>query len=260
VILRCAIRLLFACACLSLSSVGLAQSPAAPVPRPSFEAASVRMVADHDQEMLARGIQPMTWSRYPTNRFYAHSMPLNILIGLAYEVDGKNITGEPGWLDSQHYDIDAKVEGDRQLTYDEMKPLLQDLLAQRFHFVVHLSTKMIPGYALIVAKGGAKLQASPEGVQRHAQVLPNGFQVWHMDAKGLASVASIPAGAPVADETGLTGEYDVKLSYAPANDPNSNLPSLFTALQEQLGLKLESQKVPVEFLVIDHVDRTPTEN
>ena len=202
----------------------------------------------------------MTWSSFPTNRFYAHGMPLSQLIGLAYGVDGKNITGEPNWFDSQHYDVDAKVEGDQQLTYKEMQPLLQHLLAERLHLIVHQSTKMTSGYALLVDKGGAKLQTSTEGVQQHAQVLPNGFQVWHMDAKGIASVVSIPAGGPVADKTGLTGTYDAKLSFAEANDPNSNLPSFFTALQEQLGLKLESDKVPVDTLVIDHVDKVPTEN
>jgi uncharacterized protein (TIGR03435 family) len=64
----------------------------------------------------------------------------------------------------------------------------------------------------------------------------------------------------VVDRTGLTGTYDFTLSYAPANDPNSSLPDFFTALQEQLGLKLQPQKIPVDFLVIDHTDRVPTEN
>jgi uncharacterized protein (TIGR03435 family) len=81
-----------------------------------------------------------------------------------------------------------------------------------------------------------------------------------MDMAHFVPILSHPVGYPVVDKTGITGNYDIKLSYAPANDPNSNLPDLFTALQEQLGLKLESQKVPVEILVIDHVDRIPTEN
>lgn len=184
-------------------------------------------------------------------------MPLSNLIMMAY---GIKITGTPDWLDSQEYDIDAKVEGDRQLTLKEMQPLLQSLLARRFHFTAHHLTKMTSGYALIVAKGGPKLQASTEEVLPRTQVRPNGFQVWHMDAKGIAAAASIPAGGPVVDKTGLTGTYDVKLSYAPANDPNSDLPSFFTVLQQQLGLTLKSQNVPVDILVIDHVERIPTEN
>jgi uncharacterized protein (TIGR03435 family) len=81
-----------------------------------------------------------------------------------------------------------------------------------------------------------------------------------MDTGHFVQILSRPAGGPIIDKTGVHGKYDINLSYAPANDPTSSLPSLFTALQEQLGLKLESQKVPVEYLVIDHVDRTPTEN
>ena len=107
----------------------------------------------------------MTWSTYPTNRFYAHSMRLNLLIGIAFGADSKDITGEPNWLDLQQYDVDAKVEGDQQLTYKEMQPLLQNLLAQRFHLVVHHSTKMTSGYTLLVGKGGVKLQTGTDGVQ-----------------------------------------------------------------------------------------------
>jgi uncharacterized protein (TIGR03435 family) len=81
-----------------------------------------------------------------------------------------------------------------------------------------------------------------------------------MDAEHIAGILAHRAGQPVVDKTGLTGTYDFTLSYAPANEPNSSLADFFTALQEQLGLKLESQKVPVNFLVIDHVDKIPTEN
>jgi uncharacterized protein (TIGR03435 family) len=254
---------LFAVASLAFSQSAAppAIAPQPPAAQPQvFEVAAVRMVKDHDAEYLAQGIQPMTWSSFPTNRFSAHNMPLSNLLMIAYGVSDKNITGGPGWLDSQEYDVDAKVEGDRQLTLKEMQPLLQTLLAQRLHLTAHHVTKMYSGYALVIAKGGPKLQTSAEGVRPRAQVHPNGFQVWHMDAKGIATVSSAPAGGPIVDKTGLTGTYDVTLSYAPANDPNSNLPSFFTALQEQLGLKLESQEVPVDFLIIDHVERTPTEN
>jgi uncharacterized protein (TIGR03435 family) len=82
----------------------------------------------------------------------------------------------------------------------------------------------------------------------------------HQDAEHIASVLAHRAGQPVVDKTGLTGIYDFTLSYATANDPNSNLPDLFTAVQEQFGLKLVPQKVPVDMIVIDHVDKIPTEN
>jgi uncharacterized protein (TIGR03435 family) len=79
----------------------------------------------------------------------------------------------------------------------------------------------------------------------------------HMDAEHIAGVLAHRAGQPVVDKTGLTGTYDFTLSYAPANDANSSLPDFFTALQEQLGLKLQPEKLPVDFLVIDRVDKVP---
>jgi uncharacterized protein (TIGR03435 family) len=78
--------------------------------------------------------------------------------------------------------------------------------------------------------------------------------------KTLASILERPAGHPVVDKTGIAGNFEIKLRYAPPNDSKSDLPDFFTALQEQLGLKLEPQKVPVEMLVIDHADKIPTEN
>ncbi len=81
-----------------------------------------------------------------------------------------------------------------------------------------------------------------------------------MDTQRMTGLLAHRAGQPVIDKTGLTGTYDFKLSYRPVSDSSSDLPDFFTALQEQLGLKLESRKVPVEFLVIDHIDKIPTEN
>jgi uncharacterized protein (TIGR03435 family) len=93
-----------------------------------------------------------------------------------------------------------------------------------------------------------------------AQILPNHLDGWGIAIDGFAGILAGAAGAPGIDKTGLTGSYDITLKYAPQSDPNSSLPSIFTAIQEQLGLKLEPAKVPVDYLIIDHVDRVPTEN
>ena len=212
------------------------------------------------EDELRRGLGNVPWSTFPTSRFIGHRVTLEILISLAYGVEPKYIQGEPDWLDSQQYSIEAKVEGDQELTYEQMQPLLQHLLEQRFHLTTHRVTKPSSGFALIVAKSGPKLTPAKEGVTPHAQMLSNGMQAYNVDTGHFAQILSHPAGGPVVDKTGIAGNYDIKLSYAPANDSNSSLPSLFTALQEQLGLKLESQKVPVDYLIIDHVERTPTEN
>jgi uncharacterized protein (TIGR03435 family) len=248
------------------------QSAPAPQPAPapqtpqSFEVASVRL--NPSTECCT------TWTTtYPANRFTASRISLDILTSLAYEgISNKNISGGPSWFDSQLYDISAKVEGDGGLTREQMQPLLQNLLRDRFHLIAHREQKLVPGYALVVAKGGLKLHpdalqqskkvdsADTKAEQPHGQVLPNELRAWKMNLAGLAFLLEIPAGGHVIDKTGITGDYDIKLSYATARFPDSNLPDLFTALQEQLGLKLVPQKVPVEILVIDHVDRIPTEN
>jgi uncharacterized protein (TIGR03435 family) len=225
------------------------------------------MVQDNDEELLAQGIQPQSWSTYPTNHVYYHRVPLNMLVSLAYGIDLKYVLGQPNWMDSQQYDIDAKVESDRQVTSEQVKPLLQNLLAQRFNLKVHHDSRIISGYALVAAKDGTKLQSAgafvrPVGTPNaiHVRLSPTGLDGWDMSMNTLSRVLQQSVGQPVMDNTGLTGSYDIKLSFAPPNDASSPLPSIFTALQEQLGLKLEPAKVPVDNLVIDHVDRVPTEN
>jgi uncharacterized protein (TIGR03435 family) len=236
------------------------QATQPPSPQPEFEVASIRTVAPLSEEDLRRGLGNVPWSTFPTSRFTGHRITLRILIDLAYGVDDKYIEGDPDWLSSQQYSIDAKVEGDKELTYKQMQPLLQHLLEERFRLVTHRVTKPTSGYAFIVTKGGPKLIPAKESVPFHIQTVPSGLQVQSIDMEHFVQVLSLPAGYPVADKTGIQGSYDFTLDYVPANDPNSSLPSIFTALTEQLGLKLEWRQIPVDFLIIDHVERTPMEN
>jgi uncharacterized protein (TIGR03435 family) len=236
-----------------------AQSAAssATAPQSEFEAVSIHMVDPHAAEDASRS----SISSFPTNLFTMRGVPLTFLVQFAYNIESADyIAAMPGWMESQEYDVSAKVEGDQQLTPEQMRPMLQRLLNQRFHLAFHRETKMTSGFELIIAKGGPKVQPSKDTGKPFAQILSNRLDVGHMDAQHIAGVLAHRAGQPVVDKTGLIGNYDFTLSYAPANGPNSNLPDFFTALQEQLGLKLESQKVPVDFLVIDHVDKIPTEN
>jgi len=238
---------------------GLAQSggTSAATQRSEFEAISVHKVDPHAADNSARS----SMSSFPTNLFAVRSVPLPFLMQLAYNLDSQdNISAMPGWMETQEYDVTAKVEGDEQLSYEQMRPMLQRLLEERFHLVVHRGTRMESGFALVVAKGGPKLEASKGDGKPFAQILSNRLDVRQMDAEHIAGVLAHRAGQSVVDRTGLKGTYDFTLSYAPANDVGSSLPDFFTALQEQLGLKLESRKVPVDFLIIDHVDREPTEN
>lgn len=247
---------------LTMMPLAFAQAPGAPgPPQPEFEAVSIHLVEAHSLEDLTHGRGLFSMSTFPTNLFTLNNAPLTFLIQMGYDVDSQDhIAGMPSWMDSQQYSISAKVEGNRQLTLEEMRPMLLRLLAQRFHFTAHHETRVVSGFAMVVAKGGLRIQPDKDDGKPFAQILPNRVDIAHMDAKHIAGVLAHRAGQTVVDQTGLTGTYDFKLSFAPLEDANSSLPNFFTAVQEQLGLKLESQKVPVDFLVIDHVEKIPTEN
>jgi uncharacterized protein (TIGR03435 family) len=254
------IKLLMLIAAAVPASTIYAQPAGSSLPQPEFEAASIRMVEGQSLEDLKKGIGIPSVSRFPTNLFTAKLMPLRVIIQLAYGVDGTRIDGKPDWLDNQLYNITAKADGDELLTHEQMEPLLQNLLEQRFHLKIHRDSRSVLGYFLVVAKGGAKLHPSEEGVNPLFYVLSNGLEGHGTNMAVLSGMLERPAGRPVIDHTGITGKYEINIQYATTNDQKSDLPDLFAAVQQQLGLKLVPQKVPVDYLVIDHVDRVPTEN
>lgn len=218
-----------------------------------FEVASVRPVPEKEQGLTS--ISPLG-----EPRFTAHNATLAFLIGYAFDVDsGRQLLGEPKWLESEEYDISAKAENDKKLTYEELKPRLQQLLEERFHLAYHRETRVHKGYALAVAKGGPKLHPDTSGSQS-AYILPDRIAARKVPLALLASLLARPMGAPVVDKTGIPGRFDFDLQFDPNNTTASRFPSLATALQEDLGLKLEREDVPEQVIVIDHVDRVPTEN
>jgi uncharacterized protein (TIGR03435 family) len=253
----------FLCFCLAFTCVpSYSQTAATPNPAAEFEVASIRAVQPHTLEELQRGIGVGSISSFPANLFTANYMPLSVIISIAYRVDGSRIIEKPDWLDSQLWQISAKVNGDTVLNGEQMRPLLQELLRQRFHLATHRESRMVPGYALVLGKGGPKLKASAHDDKPFFYILKDGVEGKATSMPTLAGVLETPSGRPVIDKTGIPGRYNIKLRYAPPNTPTAHTdqPDLFTAIQEQLGLKLEPQKVPVDYLVIDHVDRTPTDN
>lgn len=233
---------------LTLRTVGVAQS------RPSFEVASVRPSDGSELDG--------SWSPPGTGKFTAHNLSLQWLIVLAYGIDANQIANKPTWLGATHFDVAAKPAGNIALSREELRPLLQSLLQERFHLVTHTETRQMPGYALMVAKDGPKLEPTKGSKFPGYRVSVTDKQLnglnWSMPY--LATMLQHAAGRPVADKTGLSGSYDIKLDFSSNTSADDGLPSIFTAIQKTLGLKLEPQNIPVEFLVIDHVDRTPTEN
>ena len=223
----------------------------------SFEVATVRVSEPSSLESAGQ------WSPPGIGKFWAKKLPLEFLIGMAYGVDPKQqIEGKPGWLGTELYDITAKLVSGVALSREELKPVLQTLLQERFHLAAHRETRMMPGYELVVAKGGPKLSATKgdhvPGFRLN--VSPGHLAGLNWSMALLVGFLGPAAGRPVVDRTGIGGSYDVSVEYARDVAQESSQPSLFTALQETLGLKLESRKVPVQMVVIDHVERVPTEN
>jgi uncharacterized protein (TIGR03435 family) len=188
------------------------------------------------------------------------------LIEDAYDLRRDQISGGPSWIDSDHYDVIAKAEGVGTLTHDRVMQMLQALLADRFQLKVHRETRETPVYELVVGKGGSKLKQTSADAKGRNFVNANSAGM-HMEAANrtmeqLARQLSVTAGRPVIDKTGLVGYYAYMLDWASAIQPpppDSDTPSIFTAVQEQLGLKLESAKAPVEMLIVDRAEK-PSEN
>lgn len=219
---------------------------------PSFEVASVRLSPPNNDDLTF--ISPSGLST-----FTARSVTLEVLLGITFAVSSDQIAGAPDWLHSQEYDVEAKVEDGMKLSHSQMRPLLQQLLDERFHLKFHREIRNQKGAALEIARDRPKLPPADES-SGQAQILPDQLRCPNCSLGILAGLLALVIGRPVIDKTGMSGNYDFKLSYAPDKATDSPLPSIYSALQEQLGLKLVRQNVPVEMLVIDHINRVPTEN
>ena len=218
----------------------------------SFEAASVKLntVAMPNAVTILPGGE----------RLRVTNFPLLWLIGEAYRVPNRQISGLPEAMGRECYDIDAKAE--HPVNREQMMAMLRHLLEDRFKLAVRRETKEIKAYALVVAKGGPKLDENHDGAALFMDRIGRSKWGFHnMPMTLLANVLSSWAGDTVVDQTGLKGSYDFTLEVQmessgpgePAPDPNA--PDVFRAVQEQIGLKLESRKGPVEMLIIDHFER-----
>jgi len=190
-------------------------------------------------------------------RFGEKNESLRALIAYAYAIPRFQVAG-PDWLDSARFDIEARMP-DGALP-EEAPAMLRALLAERFHLKTHRESTEMSYYALVVAKGGFKLKEfKPGDPAPKLTFLPGGASMMtNGEVQKFAGALAGAAGRPVIDKTGLTGTYFMFVSYSPSGGEIG--PDLFTAIQEQLGLKLEPQKGPVEILKVDRVDKTPVEN
>jgi len=314
-----------------------------------FEVAAVKPAAPQGPGRFMIGMRGGPGTNDP-GRIAYNNLSLRDLMTNAYDVKRSQVSGGPGWLDTERFDITAKVpEG---TTKEQMKVMLQNLLADRFKLALHRETKEMAMYALVVGKNGPKMKESAANAAA-ADVPPDGGRAANGDApppppppmmggrggiqmgkdgcpepppsmanrpnnmmmmfmngaacmvdngqtmSGLADQLSFQFDRPVVDMTGLKGKYDFHLRFDPSSlgsgrggmmmmagpppgamgavggpgpgggagmgpgpntEPQEAPPTIFAAVQEQLGLKLEPRKGPAELLVIDHVEKTPTEN
>ncbi|ADW70497.1 TIGR03435 family protein [Granulicella tundricola] len=210
------------------------------------------------------------------HRFIGKNYTLKLLIAAAYELNPKTISGGPGWVTEDHYDVVAVTPGEKKPSRDQQMAMLRLLISERFALKFHREQKEFSIYELSRAKGGSKLKASTQAPDEAPQTISTVYpQKIKMPARNVSmgDFASVLQRAildrPVVDKTGLTGRYDFDLEWAPdetqlsgdipAAPADSPSPPLFTAVQEQLGLKLEETKGMVNALVIDGAHR-PLEN
>jgi len=244
------------------SCVACAQVPAA---RPKFDAFEVATVRPVDPDAHAGRMFKMDG----THRWGATNFTLKNLIALAYDMNPRTISGGPGWMETQYFDISAITPGDVRPTRLEQMQMLRTLLVERFGLKFHREQKEFSIYALSVAKGGPKLKAAakpddpPElfGVVYPGKIEVPAKSVTMDDFVAMLQRATLDR--PTVNETGLTGKYDFDLVWAqdetqyggevpkaPDDAPN---PPLFTAVQEQLGLKLEATRGMVSAMTVDEV-------
>jgi uncharacterized protein (TIGR03435 family) len=238
---------------LSLTVIAGAQNPSL-----KFDVASIKPAAS--------GRPGMSIQTEP-GRFKAINATVSFLIQYAYNIRDFQLSGGPGWMGSDTFDIDATGEN---ADYRQFPLMMGSLLADRFQLKFHRETRTLPVYDLVVAKDGPKLKSASATATGGTRNSSGQITISKGTVAGLASLLSNILGRKVLDKTGLTGDYDMALKWTPddyqppplrpnAPPPDPNSPSIFTALQEQLGLKLESSKGPVEVIVVDSVQK-PSEN
>lgn len=250
--------------------------------RPSFEVATIKPwkrtptpPADGaSAPVKVMKVAPVDAGPPTTNQLHM-VLPISILITSAYNLpvgSGNRILGGPDWLrqDIDQFEIHAKIEDSEYAAMQKMTPaqqhervalMEQSLLADRFKLQVHFETREMPVYALVAAKGGPRLTPAKDGESARLSSLGH-EQGMKMTATAITLdqfvhsplLTGWAGGLPVLDQTGLQGLYDFTLTWAPEQLAVSDMPSLFSAIQEQLGLRLMPSKAQVEVIVVDHIE------
>lgn len=256
--------------CLLITAIALLTTASAPAQTPTtrltFDVASIRPSSDESLNGFIKAT--------PGGAGYtAHNINVKIMISLMYKIPMRQIKGGPDWLRSDRYDIEARA--DKPYSLDDLHTMYQNLLADRFNLKFHKETTEGPVYALTLDTPGSKMKVNDNPQDFNIPVtyaadgsavgvrVPMSYLAWWLGQQ-LQNDAR-----PVVDMTGLDKNYDFTLTFMPVLPPDvqretlppelQNRPSIFDAVKQQLGLKLTAQRGPVEYYVIDHIDR-PSDN
>jgi uncharacterized protein (TIGR03435 family) len=231
-------------ACLMACAWGTAYGQPAAAPR--FEVAAVRP---------AKGDSGSSGINTAHGRVDAYNVTLKRCIMGAYGIGPNQISGGPAWMETERFEITAKA--DRPVDGDVLMTMLQTLLAERFQLAMHRESRPMQVYVLDLARKGPKLEKG-DGAGASTNNGRGDLVARNITMDRFAEVLSRQMDLPVVNRTGLDGVFNLRLQWAPERSAVDG-PSVFTAIQEQLGLRLRAQKVPMEILVIDHAER-PGEN
>lgn len=221
---------------------------------PSFEVATIKL-SDPDSRRQGIGFEG--------SKVHANGQTVKSLMMFAYGVHGKQIVDEPGWASTDKYDILGQADVPGEPNLKQLQEMFQRLFTERFGLALRREKREMGYYAILVARAGAKIEKTTHP-ENDLDISGNG-QAGQMEMKYVANqISDFALGMqyfvdrPLVDETGLQGRYDFMLKWKPDTAPageGDQVPGLFTAMQEQLGLKLEAKKGPVEVLAIEHVGR-----
>lgn len=215
-----------------------------------------------------------TFWRYG-RRFATTNTNLKYLIQWAWNLQGKQVVGGPPWMDRTRFDVTGEIDGEGIPNDHQWKMAVQKLLIDRFQLRIHHEERVMPAFALVIAKGGPKLTPGDGNVKAHMHMgfrgavghMMYGYGVNASIGDFIGELQRIVMARPIVDETGLTGVYNIKILFI-REDPNAlgmtqlpdtAAPNLLDALQQQLGLKLKDTKTAVHVIVIDHAE-PPGEN
>jgi len=231
-----------------LCSISILLASWAGAQSPAFEAATIKPSKDEPGH---------SGSHTHTGMIVLTGQTLKGLICSAYRVKDFQVSGGPKWIDGDRFDVNARAEG--AANGPELQRMLQTLLADRFQLVFHHEGKIAPAYSMVLLKSGLKIKPVEGATGSNSHSTKGQLTVTGMTMPGLADFLTRRLGTPVIDLTETPGAYDFKLEWSIEGDANDVQSALFAALQQQLGVKLESRKLPIDLIVVDRAEK-PSEN